>query len=96
MRSPELHHAPDGREQAFPLAGSIASLPEARWCEVVALGPPAQFRDAPFRLDPALVLEDGTRGRASVIHLQDILGNLLDTLRDPPSGAGSRSLASEG
>ncbi len=68
---------------------SIASLPEARWCEVIVLGPPAQFRDAPFGLNPALVLEDdGARGRASVIHLQDILGNLLDTLRDRPAVQG--------
>ncbi len=56
-RSRQLHHAPDSRRHAFPLAGFDRQLPAPGCGEPVVLGPPAQLRYGPLCFNPALMLE---------------------------------------
>ena len=76
----------DGRGHALPLAGFHRQLPASGWREPVVLRPPAQLRDGPLGFDPALVLEAMERRiQRALVDLQDVLGDLLDALRDRPA-----------
>ena len=95
--SRQLHHAADGRGHALPLAGFDRQLPAPGWREPVVLRPPAQLRDGPLGVDPALVLEAMERRvERALVDLQDVLGDLLDALRDRPAVQRAGSAASGG
>ena len=65
---------------------STASCRRPGWREPVVLRPPAQLRDGPLGFDPALVLEAMERRvERALVDLQDVLGDLLDALRDRPA-----------
>ena len=67
-----------------PASTASCRRPDAR--EPVVLRPAAQLRDGPLGFDPALVLEAMERRvERALVDLQDVLGDLLDALRDRPA-----------
>ena len=66
--------------------GLDRQLPAAGCGESVVLGPSAELRDGPLGFDPALVLEAMERRvERALVDLQDVLGDLLDAVRDRPA-----------
>jgi hypothetical protein len=87
-------HARDGGREARPLGGLRRQVPPAARRQPVELGPAAQFRQAPFGLDPSLLFHAVEGGvERSLFDFDDAIGRLFDGAGDgvavaPSAGQG--------
>src|SRR3954471_1925011 len=81
-----LQHARDGGGDPLPVRGFLRELLAPGPRQRVELRAPVVLGITPRRLDPALLLETVERGvERSLVHLQHVLGQLLQPLRDAPA-----------
>src|SRR5262249_16236001 len=84
------HDAVYGGGQPLPVLGLFRKLLAPKRRQTIEPGAASQPGDAPFGLDPALMVQTMKRGiKRALIHLQDVLRNLLDALGDVPAVFGA-------
>src|SRR5439155_12463185 len=84
-------NAGHGLRETLPALPLLAELLAARARQFVEAGPSVVLRGAPLRPDPTLRLQAIERGiERALVDLQDVLGELLNPLGDPPAVHGRR------
>src|SRR5579863_8293555 len=85
----QSHDGANGVRQAIPIGRLFLELPAAQSRQGVEFRPPSEFAGLPLSGDPALLLElVKSRVQRSIADLQDVPGDLFQTLADSPAMKG--------